>query len=155
MLYCTTTHNFIVTDQFKKECYNGQYNLTYWRTAQKVGFLKAELIDKLKLSDNEICDALKDITIYECLGIYSYFIKNKNPTWSKILLLNPFNENIILNAFLTIYWKKDILLSDDINNYPNQKQLMIDHLSDDAETFCNLYEDNVRLHILAQLQSST
>ena len=119
-------HSFV-----SETCYYKQeYRPNYWKDSYRVGYFKARYIDNNNLTKDEIIIILKNIHINECLGIYAYFMYNKNfnKTFDLIIELNPFEENLIFNAFKLYYTIFSNILCMKILKYPNQRTKFIDYL---------------------------
>jgi hypothetical protein len=153
MYYNDDSRRIIITEQFINEnCYYKPiYNSNYWRDAARVGYIKGEMIMQHQFPDEALESILEDLPIYECLGLYQYFGLFEEPSenhkyiWDRVLLLNPYREKLIHNAYFTYFLHKNMLLSMDIINYPEQRNDFITslllHESDSA--FEN--EDRLRL----------
>jgi hypothetical protein len=153
MFYNDATRMIVITEQFINEncCYKPVYNFNYWRDASRVGYAKGEMIMQHQFPDNIIESILDDLPIYECLGLYQYFGLLEEPSeshkymWERVLLFNPYREKLIHNAYLTYFNAKNMLLSLDILNYPEQKKEFITSLifyESDTEAES---EDRIRL----------
>ena len=136
MFYNEDTRKIVITEQFINEyCYYKPiYNSNYWRDASRVGYAKGEFIMQHQFDDNIIESILEDLPQYECLGLYQYFGLLEEPPesyrymWERVLLFNPYRENLIHNAYLSYFNAKNMLLSIDILNYPEQKKEFITSL---------------------------
>ncbi len=144
--YYTTTY---IYELIKDICYyKTGYDPYYWRDACKVGSKKAEIINCEDLSLVRISSLLEDLTSGECYGIYMYFLTNRNEKWELILAINPFKEDLISIAYMCYYSAKEELLKGDIEDYPNQVNLMIDWL----ESYESTFDDRVRIDAIDYLK---
>ena len=150
--FIKNSYNYI-----KNFCYNDQYyNYGYWRDAARMGALKANYIYTNKnLTNIQIQKILENINCYESIGIIDFcrIIENGIDLFNNIIILNPYKENIISEAYISFFLSRDSYFGDNIisiKNYPTQLEKFIDFikiyepesLSDDIARY------NILLHLL-------
>jgi hypothetical protein len=118
----------------QKYCYyNEFYNPEYWRDAAKYTGYVCAYLSHNNVSDEQLKNIVKDMHINECYGYYCYYYSYdnynfNNNVWYRIIEYNPFKEDIIYNAYVLYFNKREKLLSNDIMNYPTQKNKFINFL---------------------------
>jgi hypothetical protein len=118
----------------QKYCYyNEFYNPEYWRDAAKYTGYVCAYLSHNNISDEQLKNIVKDMHINECYGYYCYYYSYdnynfNNNVWHRIIEYNPFKEDIIYNAYVLYFNKREKLLSNDIMNYPTQKNKFINFL---------------------------
>ena len=120
MSFTMEYYDIIITNPFsliREECfYKNEYNRYYWRDGTIMGYLKAKFIElnNEELTDEQVTIILDDLTPAECLGIYIYFCKNMEAQashiWTRILMLNPYDDGLITIAELCYLGAKDKFL---------------------------------------------
>lgn len=113
--------------------YNEFYNPEYWRDAAKYTGYVCAYLSHNNISDEQLKSIIKNMHINECYGYYCYYYSNdnynfNNNIWPRIIEYNPFKEDIIYNAYVLYFNKREKLLSNDIMNYPTQKNKFINFL---------------------------
>lgn len=113
--------------------YNEFYNPEYWRDAAKYTGYVCAYLSHNNISDEQLKSIVKNMHINECYGYYCYYYSNdnynfNNNIWPRIIEYNPFKEDIIYNAYVLYFNKREKLLSNDIMNYPTQKNKFINFL---------------------------
>jgi hypothetical protein len=138
----------------QKFCYYTQsYSAEYWRDAARYARHVCNYITNTKITDDQLKELLKDMHPNECFGFYTYFhdqtLQFDDDMWKRIVRYNPFGEDIILNAYMVWYIKKDGLLSSKIMEIPSQSEKFIKILKDlDPDTHL---EHLVRIEVLRKL----
>jgi hypothetical protein len=118
----------------QKYCYyNEFYNPEYWRDAAKYTGYVCAYLSHNNVADEQLKNIVKDMHINECYGYYCYYYSYdnynfNNNVWHRIIEYNPFKEDIIYNAYVLYFNKREKLLSNDILNYPTQKNKFINFL---------------------------
>ena len=113
--------------------YNEFYNPEYWRDAAKYTGYVCAYLSHNNISDEQLNSIVKNMHINECYGYYCYYYSNdnynfNNNVWPRIIEYNPFKEDIIYHAYVLYFNKREKLLSNDIMNYPTQKNKFINFL---------------------------
>ena len=118
----------------QRYCYNNEfYNPEYWRDAAKYTGYVCAYLSHNNVSDEQLKNIVKDMHINECYGYYCYYYSYdnynfNNNVWHRIIEYNPYKEDIIYNAYVLYFNKREKLLSNDIINYPTQKNKFINFL---------------------------
>jgi hypothetical protein len=118
----------------QKYCYyNEFYNPEYWRDAAKYTGYVCAYLSHNNVADEQLKNIVKDMHINECYGYYCYYYSYdnynfNNNVWHRIIEYNPFKEDIIYHAYVLYFNKREKLLSNDIMNYPTQKNKFINFL---------------------------
>jgi len=118
----------------QKYCYyNEFYNPEYWRDAAKYTGYVCAYLSHNNISDEQLKNIVKDMHINECYGYYCYYYSYdnynfNNNVWYRIIEYNPYKEDIIYHAYVVYFNKREKLLSNDIMNYPTQKNKFINFL---------------------------
>ena len=113
--------------------YNEFYNPEYWRDAAKYTGYVCAYLSHNNVSDEQLNSIVKNMHINECYGYYCYYYSYdnynfNNNIWPRIIEYNPFKEDIIYHAYVLYFNKREKLLSNDIMNYPTQKNKFINFL---------------------------
>jgi hypothetical protein len=118
----------------QKYCYyNEFYNPEYWRDAAKYTGYVCAYLSHNNVADEQLKNIVKDMHINECYGYYCYYYSYdnynfNNNVWHRIIEYNPYKEDIIYHAYVVYFNKREKLLSNDIMNYPTQKNKFINFL---------------------------
>jgi hypothetical protein len=118
----------------QRYCYNNEfYNPEYWRDAAKYTGYVCAYLSHNNVSDEQLKNIVKDMHINECYGYYCYYYSYdnynfNNNVWHRIIEYNPYKEDIIYHAYVVYFNKREKLLSNDIMNYPTQKNKFINFL---------------------------
>ena len=118
----------------QRHCYyNEFYDPEYWRDAAKYTEYVCIYLSYNNVSDEQLKYIVKDMHINECYGYYCYYYSYDNPNfnnniWNRIIKYNPYKEDIIYHAYVVYFNKREKLLSNDIMNYPIQKNKFINFL---------------------------
>ena len=118
----------------QRHCYyNEFYDPEYWRDAAKYTEYVCIYLSYNNVSDEQLKYIVKDMHINECYGYYCYYYSYDNPNfnnniWNRIIKYNPYKEDIIYHAYVVYFNKREKLLSNDIMNYPTQKNKFINFL---------------------------
>ena len=139
----------------KKYCYYTEsYNPDYWRDSSRYANHVCKYLCTNTVTDDELKALLKDMHPNECFGYYTYFhdqtLQANDEMWKRILRFNPFGEDIVINAYMVWFDKKDGLLSTKIKEYPSQfnKFLTILRESDPDTQYQHLVRVEVLRHLL-------
>jgi hypothetical protein len=133
----------------QRHCYyNKFYNPEYWHDATKYMGYVCIYLSYNDVSDEQLKYIVKDMHINECFGLYCHYYSHDNDNfnnnvWNRIIEYNPFKEDVIFNAYKVYFEKKGKLLSNDIMNYPTQKNKFINFLKKkipdtEYEHFCRI-----------------
>lgn len=138
----------------KKFCYYTEsYTPEYWRDAARYAKHVCKYLMANEVSDMELKKILQDMHLNECFGFYTYFhdqtLQFENEMWKRIVRLNPYGEDIYINAYKVWFVKKDSLLSTKIMDFPLQFNKFVTFLKEmDPDT---QLQHLVRIEVLRKL----
>jgi hypothetical protein len=138
----------------KKFCYYTQsYSPEYWRDAARYARHVCKYLTNNNVSNEQLKELLKDMHPNECFGFYTFFhdqtLQFDNDLWHRIVRYNPYGEDIIFNAYVVWFNKKDGFLSSKIVDFPEQHNKFLNFLKElepDTE-----YQHLIRIEVLRKL----
>lgn len=145
----------LVKDTFaKKFCYYTEsYIPGYWRDAARYSKHICKYLTSNVVTDDQLKEILKDMHPNECFGFYTYFhdqtLQFDDDMWKRIVRFNPYGEDIIFNAYVVWFNKKDSLLSTKIMEFPTQFEKFTNFLKEmDPDT---QFQHLIRIETLRKL----